>query len=348
MGPRSRLYTLRTLRVGGLVLAIASWGPPNLAAPAPMPSLPPQQALLAADPLSRGVMTMAVPSPLSALHAVSGPSLLDLPTATPPAHEWRLIGGKHWQIVAPAGEDTAVTDAAENTRGACRAGMVEVTGKMKLSFMLDEMQQNACTKWISRSFPERCADFDRDQWLAMSKDLPTKQMHFCIDRFEYPNKKGEYPIILVNWYEANDRCAAEGKRLCTESEWTFACEGEEATPYPNGYIRDAATCVMDRPWKQFDDAALVPRDGAAAGRELERLWQGVASGTRPACKSAAGVYDMTGNVDEWTRSSVPGERPSVLKGGYWGPVRTRCSPATRAHGETHTFYQQGLRCCGGL
>jgi formylglycine-generating enzyme required for sulfatase activity len=57
-----------------------------------------------------------------------------------------------------------------------------------------------------------------------------------------------------------------------------------------------------------------------------------------------GVYDLIGNVDEWTRSAVRG-RPSILKGGYWGPVRTRCRPTTRAHGESHAFYQQGFRCC---
>ena len=89
----------------------------------------------------------------------------------------------------------------------------------------------------------------------------------------------------------------------------------------------------------------MPRSGHNAMLELDRLWQGLPSGSRPTCKSKTGVYDMTGNVDEWTKSSVPGERPSVLKGGYWGPVRTRCRPATKAHDETHTFYQQGFRCC---
>jgi formylglycine-generating enzyme required for sulfatase activity len=166
-----------------------------------------------------------------------------------------------------------------------------------------------------------------------------------MDRFEYPNRKGEYPIIMVSWYEARDACKTEGKRLCSEDEWTYACEGDEASPYPSGYSREASECVNDRPWKKFDDHALMPRSGHAAMVELDRLWQGERSGSRPACKSKAGVYDMTGNVDEWTKSSIAGERPSVLKGGYWGPVRTRCRPATKAHDETHTFYQQGFRCC---
>ena len=57
------------------------------------------------------------------------------------------------------------------------------------------------------------------------------------------------------------------------------------------------------------------------------------------------MYDMTGNIDEWTGSVVPGERPSILKGGYWGPVRDRCRPMTTDHNQWHTGYQIGFRCC---
>jgi len=263
----------------------------------------------------------------------------------PPARTWRLVQGRHWQIVGPPGEPRSVTDDREKNRGSCAPGMIEVAGRMKQHVLLDELQMQACTKWIDRKWPERCAEYDRDKWLSLSKDLPTQPLHFCIDRFEYPNRKGEYPLILVSFYEARDACMAEGKRLCSEDEWTFACEGEEARPYPNGYVRDPEACLNDRPWKQFNDGALFPRNGESARQELDRLWQGLPSGARPLCRSPFGVYDMTGNVDEWTRSSVPGERPSVLKGGYWGPVRTRCRPATKAHDEQHVFYQQGFRCC---
>jgi formylglycine-generating enzyme required for sulfatase activity len=151
---------------------------------------------------------------------------------------------------------------------------------------------------------------------------------------------------MVNWNDAGAVCARNRKRLCTEAEWTFACEGDEATPYPYGYQRDPDACVVDRPWRAFKADALFPTGTARARAELDRLWQGEASGARPRCRSPFGVYDMTGNVDEWTTSIVPGERPSILKGGYWGPVRTRCRPSTRAHGQDYLFYQQGFRCCG--
>jgi hypothetical protein len=265
--------------------------------------------------------------------------------ALPPlAHEWRLVQGRYWQIASPAGETPEATDAAEGNRGACPAGMVDVQGKMKVSAALDDLQRTTCTKWIDKEHSKRCGEYDRDKWLRVSSELPTRDMHFCIDRFEYPNRRGEYPVILVNYYEGGLLCGAQNKRLCSEDEWTFACEGEEAQPYPNGYTRDAEACVVDHSPRRYDAAALRFRTEEKAMRELDRLWQGEASGGRPACKSPFGVYDMTGNVDEWTKSSLPG-RPSILKGGYWGPVRTRCRPATRAHGEAFVFYQQGVRCC---
>jgi formylglycine-generating enzyme required for sulfatase activity len=233
--------------------------------------------------------------------------------------------------------------------------MVEVQGNMKLDpspnaaydlNSVEEMQKTTCTKWINRDYPERCAEFDRAKWLEVSKELETQPMHFCMDRFEYPNQKGASPLIYVSWHEANELCAEAGKRLCDEAEWTFACEGEEATPYPYGYVRDPKACIVDQVWRPYHALAMRPRDGAAAMAEMDRLWQGVPSGSQPRCKSPFGVYDMTGNVDEWTHSVREGERPSILKGGYWGPVRTRCRPATRSHDENHTFYQQGFRCCG--
>jgi hypothetical protein len=261
-----------------------------------------------------------------------------------------IVGGEHWQVVSEGVEDVAATDAAEQTTGGCPPGMVEIKGNRKFdrnswSGALEESQEATCMEWISHEFPERCAKFDRGRWLAVSSELPTEPEHFCIDRFEYPNRRGAYPWVLVTWHEASSICASEGKRLCTESEWTFACEGPEGTPYPYGYARDEAACVIDRPWRQVEETAFARRTDLRALRELDRLWQGEASGSRPGCRSAFGVYDMTGNVDEWAASSRHGERPSVLKGGYWGPVRAICSASTRAHDADFAFYQIGFRCC---
>jgi len=267
---------------------------------------------------------------------------------------WELVRGKHWRLTAAA--SPALGEAGSS---GCPDGMVRVRGAMKLdqpsargaaspygSSTVEELQKTTCVRWINRDYPERCAEFDRDRWLRIAASLPTREMEFCIDRYEYPNQRGAYPMAMVAWHEAEALCAEQGKRLCDEAEWTFACEGEEAMPYPYGYVRDPEACVVDRPWRSYNPKALFPRAAPAAGAEVARLWQAAPSGTRERCVSPFGVHDMTGNVDEWTRGVRRGERPSILKGGYWGPVRTRCRPSTRSHDENHVFYQQGFRCCG--
>ena len=166
-------------------------------------------------------------------------------------------------------------------------------------------------------------------------------MHFGIHRFEHPNRKGAYPVIAVTWYEAKGQCESQGKRLATEDEWIFACEGEEAAPYPTGYPRDEQACVIDCAWKLFDAARLGSRDSTLAKMEVDYLLARRGLGARSACRSPFGVYDMTGNVDEWTSSVQSEGFRSILKGGYWGPgargVDRPRAPTTR----TSTFISRG-------
>jgi sulfatase modifying factor 1 len=275
-------------------------------------------------------------------------SLITLSFSVFPFRNWKFIGNKHWQIDS----GKPLLPAADLSNGVCPPNMLHVKGHMKLdpnpnpyaSHTIEEMQKTTCTKWINQGYPERCLEFNRDKWLRISANLSTAPMNFCIDQYEYPNQKDQYPLIYINWHEGKQLCQASGKRLCTETEWTFACEGEEATPYPTGYSRPVNECNIDKHWILYSSQALLPRHTAAP--ELDRLWQGHPSGAKPECKSSFGVYDQIGNVDEWTqRSKREGKFPSILKGGYWGPVRTRCRPSTRSHNEDHVFYQQGLRCC---
>jgi len=244
------------------------------------------------------------------------------------------------------------------TQEDCPLDMQTIAGEMLndggqgswLSTSIESMQKTTCTSWIEKKYPERCASFDRDKWLNISKRFSRKPMSFCIDKYEWPNKLGMYPWVMVTWPEAHELCWSVGKRLCTEEEWTFACEGVEATPYPYGYNRNSDECNLDNRWRQYSSKILIKRGSKECSNELKRLWQGKRSGDMPQCASSFGVEDMNGSVDEWTVGTIKSQYPyrSVLKGGYWGPVRTRCRPATRNHGPGHTFYQQGFRCCKDL
>jgi formylglycine-generating enzyme len=218
----------------------------------------------------------------------------------------------------------------------CPADTIEIKGEY-----CPELEQK-CVRHMpeEKGAPERCAVF------APSKCKSQKvKKHFCIDPYEYPNRRGEKPVVMKSWQEAQDLCKAAQKRLCRDSEWTLACEGQEHLPYPYGRTRDAKACNIDRPHPPVDERALASSDPQKREAEVQRLWQGEPSGARPGCASPYGVMDMTGNVDEWVVNESGKPFKSGLKGGYWGPVRDRCRPMTTAHGETFPFYQTGFRCC---
>ena len=195
-----------------------------------------------------------------------------------------------------------------------------------------------CKQWISEG-GDRCQRYSENEIC----EGRIRTLRFCIDRFEYPNIQGVLPVVMVDWTEARDACRAEGKRLCTESEWNFACEGEARMPYPYGYERDATACNIDRVTALPDFRAFdVDRE---VSEEVGRLDQRVRSGSLPRCVSPFGVYDTTGNVDEWVVNERGEPDVSGLKGGYFGKVRARCRPMTTFHNRWFRFYQVGFRCC---
>lgn len=170
---------------------------------------------------------------------------------------------------------------------------------------------------------------------------------FCIDTYEYPNLQGVKPAVMADWNEAARACQAEGKRLCTVEEWEFACEGPGMWPYPYGAERDRTACNIDQNEVPADADALS--HPARVGAEVERVDRRVKSGSMPRCVSPFGVYDMTGNVDEWV-DNPQGKRAeppfrSSLKGDDWGSNRARCRPIDSTIPESFTSPQRGFRCC---
>jgi hypothetical protein len=237
-------------------------------------------------------------------------------------------------VYASLGVKGSATPVALVAGASCPKGMVEVEGDYC------PYVEQKCLRWMDPETKMRCAEF------APTSEChgKTAKKHFCIDQFEYPNTPGEKPVVMTTWIQAESTCSKEGKRLCNETEWTLACEGQEHLPYPYGYARNSDACNIDKPHPDVDEKALA--NPSKRDAEVARLDQRDASGSREACVSPYGVYDMTGNVDEWVVNESGKPFKSGLKGGYWGPVRDRCRPMTTAHNEEFSFYQIGFRCCG--
>jgi formylglycine-generating enzyme required for sulfatase activity len=208
-------------------------------------------------------------------------------------------------------------------------------------------QHQACSQWLTsdRALNGLCSRFDRDKWLAISSTLQRTNAHFCIDRYEFPNAYGEFPLVVSTFAESEAFCKKVGKRLCTENEWTYACEGEEGLPFPYGYDYNRSACNIDVFGPGPGEDTFKPRFTETTAKGIDLSWRGKRSGESPSCKSPFGVEDMTGNVDEWTRTVRKYGYQMIMKGGHWGPGRHRCRPQTRGHGPHYVRYDQGFRCC---
>lgn len=216
----------------------------------------------------------------------------------------------------------AVGDAMPS--GSCPAGSVRVHGKRC------EEPVSWCLEWIDgpeAGAARRCRRYAPTR--CKGKRIP---MDFCIDEDEHASASG-LPDVHVTFDDASRTCEGEGKRLCRESEWTFACEGGSALPYPTGLERPSfPVCNEDR-MQLFDEKHHI-------------LDLRMTSSDLTSCVSPFGVRNMTGNVDEWTvRDLTWGPYKSALKGGWWMPGRNRCRPATVAHNEQYADFQVGFRCC---
>ena len=120
-----------------------------------------------------------------------------------------------------------------------------------------------------------------------------------IDVFEYPNRRGETPLLASSWFEAARLCAARGRRLCDPSEWVNACRGEELRSFSSVDDLSQLPALYGRRFCNTEGSEV-------AGGESDDL---AVSGSFPNCFSSFGVYDMTGNAGEWLQNiNAFGER----------------------------------------
>ena len=123
--------------------------------------------------------------------------------------------------------------------------------------------------------------------------LPTNNQAYEIDAYEYPNTKGERPQS-ASFFQAARLCVAEGKRLCSPSEWRAACQADQIRSFSSTDDLDAydgrdhfGVRFCNVPGSVFSQFSSDPAAQLAP------------SGSFPNCGGATGVFDLTGNMDEW-------------------------------------------------
>lgn len=177
-------------------------------------------------------------------------------------------------------------------------------------------------------------------------------MHYCIDKYEWPNKPGQVPQDWMTYFDAQRATESVGKRICTHKEWTLAAEGPNMHPLPygDGYHRQRL-CNFDNHNPGIDVFQSKRPDDEASAKLRALL---VPSGSMPNCMSDFGVHDMSGNIDEWVVNEssqdmcinkTSGNCRTGLMGGHIWHVRNASRPMTTAHGAGFGWYETGARAC---
>jgi formylglycine-generating enzyme required for sulfatase activity len=152
-----------------------------------------------------------------------------------------------------------------------------------------------------------------------------------------------YPVECVTWLQAKGFCEAVGGRLPTEAEWEYAARGGTTTRF---YCGDDYACLDEIAWYYSNSGVGSAKHKQPVAEKLP---------------NAYGLYDMLGNVLEWTAdwysetyySESPGVAPSgpatgslrVIRGGSWGGTSAlRVSLRATADPTVSSVAALGFRC----
>jgi formylglycine-generating enzyme required for sulfatase activity len=146
-------------------------------------------------------------------------------------------------------------------------------------------------------------------------------------------------VAQVSARDAAAYCAWRGLRLPTEEEWEFAARGVDGRHYPWGNESPRQSGARRANFGAEECCAPDASDGFLRTAPVESYPRGV---------SPFGLYDMAGNVWEWTSSAYAARGGEiVIRGGGWGN-NPYCLRVSYRHGNPPDIGLDmvGFRCAG--
>ena len=149
------------------------------------------------------------------------------------------------------------------------------------------------------------------------------------------SSRWDHPVVQVSANDAAAFAAWAGKRLPTEAEWEYAARAGSTTTFPWGDELEPGGQHQANVWQGEFPSHNSCDDGWYATCPVDTF--------RP---NAFGLFNMIGNVWEWTADAAPGGQ--VLKGGSYLCHASYCRryrPAARSSAAADSSMgNTGFRC----
>lgn len=153
---------------------------------------------------------------------------------------------------------------------------------------------------------------DAGDWLFIPLDDPSQRIELDGNAFTIQAGYENHPMTMVSWFGAWGYCGFYDYRLPNELEWEKAGRGIDGRPFPWGeeIARNNANFYASR--DPFEEMASYGSRTSPIG-----FYNGNTYGGYTTLDSASpyGLYDMAGNVWQWTGDIYDGMHYRFLRGG---------------------------------
>jgi len=141
---------------------------------------------------------------------------------------------------------------------------------------------------------------------------PSQRIKFDGTTFSVQTEYENHPMTMVSWFGARGYCDFYGYRLPTEIEWEKAARGTDTRPFPWGeeLLRENANFYASR--DPFEDMHSFGSRTSPVGFYNGKTYAGYATLNSA---SPYGLYDMAGNVWQWTGNVYEGMHYRFMRGG---------------------------------
>ncbi|MFN8383704.1 MAG: SUMF1/EgtB/PvdO family nonheme iron enzyme [Anaerolineales bacterium] len=149
-------------------------------------------------------------------------------------------------------------------------------------------------------------------WLFIPLDDPSQRIKFDGSTFSSQEGYTNHPMTDVTWFGAWGYCKYYDTRLPTEIEWEKAARGTDERPFPWGdeIVRENANFYSSR--DPFEDMSSFGSRTSPVGFYNGQNYDGYQTIDSA---SPFGLYDMAGNVWQWTGDVYEGMHYRFMRGG---------------------------------